>query len=203
MILQPGQYIQSGQRNRHEVKRKRIRLMQLRLADYPYTQLTQQVMAHYLPMWDWRWAPAQLWQESAWKPDASNPSGALGIAQFMPDTWGDMIEQLDFPADALRTDPQYAIPAYAHYMAQLRGVWTHVNRPEDDRRRLAMAAYNAGTGHIVKAQRLANNASDYATIVAQLARVTGLANAHQTTDYVIKIEQWFKQLAGTPPTTQE
>jgi membrane-bound lytic murein transglycosylase MltF len=159
-----------------------------------FDSLIKTAANQFLPMWDWRWLKAQYMQESGLDPSAVNQTtGAAGIAQFMPATWRDVVKQLDFPEDVQATDPQYAIPAGAHYMELMRHMWT-APRSEDDRRRLAQASYNAGFGHILRAQSLAGGAADYASIIAQLPRITGAANAKQTTDYVTKIERYFEQM---------
>lgn len=78
-----------------------------------------------------------LYQESRYRDDiisgaTPSPTGALGIAQFMPDTAAEL--GID------PTDPAQAIPAAARYLAQLYGMfgdWT-----------AALAAYNWGLGNV-------------------------------------------------------
>lgn len=172
------------------------------LTDFPYLDLLRQVMARYLPQWDWLYGPAQLWQESRWQPDAVSPVGAQGLAQFMPGTWADMRRDLRFPEGALATNPVYAIPAYGYYMRKMRNVWDspHVQRSEDERRQLAMACYNCGTGNILKAQRLAHDSPRYADIIAALPGVAGV-DWRQTTDYVRLIEQHYAALKAQEDVT--
>ncbi|MCW2960177.1 MAG: Lytic transglycosylase catalytic [Thermoleophilia bacterium] len=76
----------------------------------------------------------QMAAESGFQPCAGSPAGAIGIAQIMPETargWG-----VDpwVPADAL----QAAAKAMAKYERQLGSY------------RLALAAYNAGTGAVAR-----------------------------------------------------
>lgn len=76
---------------------------------------------------------AQLQQESGFDPGARSPAGALGIAQFMPETarrYG-----LRDPRD-----PDAAIDAQAHLMHDLLARFGSVP--------LALAAYNAGPGRV-------------------------------------------------------
>lgn len=175
----------------------------LKIADCPFAAQIRSAMTAYLPMWDWRWGAAQLWQESSWIPTATNKgSGAKGLGQFLDGTWADVAEQLGFPADASPYDPAYAIPAYAFYMKQMRLEWSHVPRSEDERRKLTQASYNAGLGNILHAQRLVQqsggNFNDAMTILAALPQVTGPANAQQTLDYVLNIAKWFGDLSTGP-----
>jgi membrane-bound lytic murein transglycosylase MltF len=146
----------------------------------------------WLPDWDWQWLKAQACAESALNPKAVSGVGAKGLFQHMPDTWTDCAIKLRFPLTASPFDPQYSIPAGIYYMAVMRNSWA-APRSEDDRRKLAQASYNAGFGNILKAQKLAGGAADWATISLKLPRVTGPQNAKQTTDYVTRIAGFYWQ----------
>lgn len=74
-----------------------------------------------------------IWKESRFDPDAVSPKGAAGIAQFMPGTARD--RGLEDPFD-----PRSAIPATAHYLADLRKEFGNLG--------LAAAAYNAGPNRV-------------------------------------------------------
>lgn len=153
--------------------------------------------ASYLPGTDWRLLKAQLMQESGLRTDAKSSAGAEGIAQFMSPTWSDMKPILRKELgilDASPFNPSHAIPACAIYMRKMWDTWTSP-RPELDRYCLALASYNAGTGNILKAQKLGNGANDYASIITQLHRVTGPSNAHETRTYVEKIFSYWGQYA--------
>ena len=82
-------------------------------------------------------------------------------------------------------------------MGTLRRQW-RAERSEDDRRRLAQASYNAGLGNMLQAQILAKGAADYASIAAQLHRVTGADHAKETRDYVARIERIYNELRPAP-----
>lgn len=144
---------------------------------------------------DWRIYKAQLWQESRHRPDVTSGAGAMGIAQFMPKTWADMLKspKLGLPPTASAYDPKWAIPAGAFYMLKLYNGWT-APRPEADRICLALASYNAGFGNILKAQKRAGGVTDYASIIDALPRVTGEDNAEETTEYVELILGYYKQM---------
>lgn len=152
-----------------------------------------------IPM-DWRFGKAQLIAESNLDPNARSPVGALGLAQFMPDTWGDVCEECDMVGADVR-NPTYAIVGFGHYMQQMWNKWTSP-RPALDRLHLAQAAYNAGIGNIVRAQHWAQMATDYLSIIAKLDAVTGLANAEQTRNYVTRIGAVYLTLTdATLPAT--
>jgi soluble lytic murein transglycosylase-like protein len=164
-------------------------------------------MLKYLPDVNWLWGKAQLIAESGLNPHAQSPVGAIGIAQFMPDTWDvDVRQHFGWDRDeAEPTDPEYAIPAYAWYMRQLWDRWT-ARRTPGDRLKLAQASYNAGFGNIAAAQRWARAGAlsppnDYDSIIAALPHITGRDNALETITYVQRIERIYNELAvGTQPT---
>jgi soluble lytic murein transglycosylase-like protein len=141
----------------------------------------------------WVWWKAQLCAESQLDPAAQSPALAMGIAQFMAPTWRDMKRELSLPADATPFQPEHAIRAGAYYMGKLIRTWK-APRSIEDRRRLAQASYNAGSGNIIDAQRLAEAAADYDTIIAQLHRVTGDEHAAETRGYVERIERYYNEL---------
>jgi soluble lytic murein transglycosylase-like protein len=74
-----------------------------------------------------------IWQESKLRDDAVSPVGALGIAQFMPQTA--MASGLDDPFD-----PFQAIPASARLLRELRTQFGNLG--------YAAAAYNAGARRV-------------------------------------------------------
>jgi len=77
----------------------------------------------------------QIAQESSFNPRAVSPAGALGIAQFMPDT------AKRFGIDPL--NPSQAIPAAAKYVARNRDMF-------GGNLGLALAGYNWGEGNVQK-----------------------------------------------------
>ncbi|WP_273036842.1 transglycosylase SLT domain-containing protein [Schwartzia succinivorans] len=94
---------------------------------------------------------AQIQLESNWNPRAVSSAGALGIAQFMPETaagWG--IDPFDV---------EQALDASAHYMSNLYEVFGDWN--------YALAAYNGGQYSIDKNEPLPGWAMDYVKGVHQ------------------------------------
>lgn len=96
---------------------------------------------------------AQLDKESGWNPRAVSPAGAQGIAQFMPGTWASA--GVDGNRDGKRDpfDPADAIPAQARLMCALAkdaAGWVKAGRVRGDVLTVALAAYNAGPGNVLK-----------------------------------------------------
>jgi membrane-bound lytic murein transglycosylase F len=96
---------------------------------------------------DWRLMAAQAYQESLFDPDARSWAGAKGLFQLMPSTGLELgLENLD--------DPDAGIHAGIRYMHQiLERLEPRV--PLKHRLRFALAAYNAGFGHLQDARRIA------------------------------------------------
>jgi membrane-bound lytic murein transglycosylase MltF len=153
------------------------------------------ISAHtfFLLPFDWRLLKAQLIAESALNPQATSAVGAMGLAQFMPDTWAEMLDKVNMPADTSPFNAEASIHCCGFYMESLIKQWSSP-RPEIDRYCLALASYNAGLGNILKAQKLAKS-DRYHEIIAQLPKVTGDDNAKQTSDYVSRImATWSKMV---------
>ena len=97
---------------------------------------------------DWRLIAAQMFQESGFNPDARSWVGAVGLMQVMPRTAG----QVGVASDL--DDPETNIRAGTRYLA-----WLRERFEEDlsvrDRTWFTLAAFNAGTGHVRDARRLA------------------------------------------------
>lgn len=97
---------------------------------------------------DWRLVVAQMYQESGFDPATVSFAGAKGLLQVMPRT-----------AEALGVDParlhepDVGIRAGVEYLA-----WTRARFPElpvGEQLKFALAAYNAGAGHVRDGRRLA------------------------------------------------
>lgn len=148
-----------------------------------------------LPL-DWRMTKAQLVAESGLNPIARSPVDAVGLAQFMPETWREVMDQLNMPLNTSRTDPEASIIACAHYMSSLIKKWKSP-RPEIDRYCFALASYNAGMGNILKAQKRATEKRAFASVIAELPHITGPDNAKQTHDYVKRILSVYHNLVAS------
>ena len=96
---------------------------------------------------DWRLIVSQMYQESRFDTDAKSWAGAQGLMQVLPRT------ALELGVEDLQ-DPIQGITAGVIYLASLRDRF----EPElsvRDRLWFALAAYNAGMGHVRDARRLA------------------------------------------------
>lgn len=147
----------------------------------------------YTPEYPWYWNKAQLIAESNLNPNARSPVGAMGLGQFMPNTWKDMERQLKIAGSAY--SPSLSIQANAYYMRQLRNQFKR-DRPEYDKHSLALASYNAGLGNILKAQREGGNSLMYSPMINSLPKITGSANARETRTYVNRIWEYIDILKG-------
>lgn len=110
-----------------------------------YDELLQQRSAQY--GLDWRLMAAQAYQESRFDPEAKSWVGAQGLFQVMPATGREM-------GFSRLHDPDEGVHAGVRYMSWLieqfdKGI------PFKHRMRFALAAYNAGKGHVDDARRLA------------------------------------------------
>lgn len=159
------------------------------LANDQHDRIIKRAAETYLPGIDWRLWKAQIKQESQFNCNAVSPVGAQGCAQIMPGTMRDIIRLSGINGSAF--DPEIGIMAGAFYMARQRAIFK-APRPEVDRHNLAMAAYNAGAGNIIKAQKLVGNPPGWEPVAQALPRITG-HHAKETQDYVVKIRGYYKR----------
>lgn len=159
-----------------------------------YDDIIKSSWRRYLPQYHWGVGWAQMIQESAGRADAVSPVGAVGLAQFMPGTWDDMIKAGVVPKGTPRRDARYSLQAQAYYMRQLTRTWSS-KRSDHDRIRLALASYNAGAGNLIKSQRKCGGPVEYEAIMKCLHLVTG-HHAKETRGYVPHIERHYKRRFG-------
>lgn len=115
----------------------------------PYDELVKTYAEEY--GFDWRLLVAQMYEESRFDPKAESWAGAKGLMQLMPETaqhFGiDDPETLYHPEVSIKTGVEYI-----H--------WVHKRLDDEElavaeRFWFALAAYNAGLGHVYDARRLA------------------------------------------------
>lgn len=146
----------------------------------------------YLPGVDADLLKAQCWQESRFKENAVSPVGAAGVCQFMPGTWKDASRALRLPSGTSVFHVEYNIQAAAYYMGVQYSTWKSP-RPPEDRHNLALASYNAGAGHLIKAQTKCGGPRLYKDIIKCLPQVTG-RHSTETINYVIFIRRFYADL---------
>lgn len=135
------------------------------------------------------WFIAQATQESRFNASAVSPVGALGIAQFMPETAEMVANELAqhemFKNGFDRSDINQSIWAQVYYMNKLFGTWSW-KRSTTSKMQLALASYNAGIGNILKAQKVSGDKKHWIEIKSSLHKVTG-RHSKETTKYVSNI----------------
>ncbi|MFA7331004.1 MAG: transglycosylase SLT domain-containing protein [Candidatus Delongbacteria bacterium] len=145
---------------------------------------------------DWRWWKAQAIAESALDSTARSWCGAQGVMQVMPGTWSDLAPKLGL------TNPwevRQSIQAGIYYDARMWAIWK-APRPLEERIAFTLASYNAGAGHILKAQRLVpagGSNNEWTPVAARLHLVTG-KHAGETRGYVTRIQRLHVRLSHPP-----
>lgn len=143
-----------------------------------------------MPLVDWRLWKAQVKAESAFKAGAVSPVGAMGLSQIMPATFADIGRKAGIKGNPF--DPETNLMAGAWYLARQRAIFKQ-KRSDKDRHDLAMAAYNAGAGSIIKAQQLAGNNPEWQPVADKLHLVAG-RHSKETIDYVTKIRAFHRTM---------
>jgi soluble lytic murein transglycosylase-like protein len=153
-----------------------------------YDRLIERSANTFMPSIDWRLWKAQVKAESAFKHDAVSPVGAMGLSQIMPQTFKEIAEKSGIKGNVF--DPEINLMRGSWYMARMRNIFK-APRPDRERHNLAMASYNAGAGHIIKAQQLAGNPAEWQPVADKLHLVTG-KHAEETRNYVTKINRYYR-----------
>lgn len=151
-----------------------------------YDDLFKRFSAEFFgPAFDWTWFKVQAYCESLLNPLAVSDAGAVGIMQLMPGTSSEMAVRLNICDSPY--DPEFNIRCGIAYDRRMWNVW----KKEDgiERLRFMFASYNAGPGHIIKAQRLAAIKNKWASVSAHLYKITGDDDAPETIGYVRRIEK--------------
>ncbi len=97
--------------------------------------------------WDWRLIASVAYQESKFNPNVQGFGGAYGMMQFMPGTGPKYGVYPDSP-------PETQIMGGTRKLMADEKAWIEIKDPLE-RKKFALASYNAGRGHIMDAQRLA------------------------------------------------
>lgn len=99
---------------------------------------------YFGPRFDWTWFKAQAIAESRLIPSARNPSGARGLMQIMPATFGEI--RRANPEMASVDEAHWNIAAGIWYDRYLYERWERFKA--DERLYFTFASYNAGLGGI-------------------------------------------------------
>jgi len=145
---------------------------------------------YYLPTSDWKLLKSQCIVESNLNPIAISPVGARGVCQFMPATFSDVERKLKVVGDPF--DPRLNIQFAGYYMMNMQKFWNS-NRPDVDRKNLAMASYNAGAGNLHKAQKKCVGSILFSEIMQCLPCITGHHHI-ETKNYVKRIRKTHYKL---------
>lgn len=112
----------------------------------PFDELVKAAVAEH--GFDWRLVVSQMYQESGFDPGEVSFAGARGLMQVLPRT----AREVGIDGDAL-ADPARGIEAGVRYLSWTRERFEAL--PLAEQRWFALAAYNAGVGHVRDARRLA------------------------------------------------
>jgi len=166
----------------------------------PYDDLVRRFAGAYGI--DWLLLLAQVYQESRFDPDAKSWAGAHGLLQVLPET------ARQFGYSKLE-EPENGLEAGAEYLSWLMQRF----EPELDiaeRTWFALAAYNAGIGHLRDARKLAqqqgldpdvwfNNVEKAMLLLSQRKYYSnaryGYVRGEEPVDYVRKIRDRYKAYA--------
>jgi len=100
--------------------------------------------------WDWQLLAAMAYRESRFDSTVVSRKGAQGIMQIMPRT----AARLGLDTSHVMDDH---IAAAVRYLNKLDTMWMRAIPDRERRLRFVLASYNAGPGHIIDAQRLAQH----------------------------------------------
>jgi membrane-bound lytic murein transglycosylase F len=153
---------------------------------------------------DWRLLAAMSYQESQWNAKAISPTGVQGLMMLTKITANELgVED--------RLDPVQSIFGGAEYFRKLLNRFPE-GIPEEDRNWQALAAYNAGWGHLLDARRFARwdgeNPNDWYVVKKYLPKLQhkrwyskstyGYApGGRQSLEYVKNIKLYYAALVFT------
>ena len=131
--------------------------------------------------WDWRLLAAQTFQESRFKPNARSWAGAQGLLQLMPATAREVNVANPY-------DPEENVAGAVRYLEWLTDTyWEEKIADPKERIKFILASYNAGSGHVMDAQRLTEKYGGDPTVWADVAYwLLQKSNAEYYNDPVVK-----------------
>lgn len=132
-----------------ETRERMVQLLEHRIVGEvlsPFDGTTKTVAERY--EFDWRLITSQMYQESLFEPTALSHAGAIGLLQVLPSTAKDLAVE---PSRLLH--PDVAIETGVRYLHWIRKQFQEFSPSEQHW--FALAAYNAGIGHVKDARKLA------------------------------------------------
>ena len=108
---------------------------------------------------DWRLLMAVMRKESRFHPKAESHRGAEGLMQIMPVTQSQIADELGFDEDDFQR-PHTNIRGGIYYLGKIYRSFEGQGISGEDRLRMTLAAYNAGTGRIADARAMAKYMND-------------------------------------------
>jgi soluble lytic murein transglycosylase-like protein len=146
------------------------------------------------PAYDWRIFKAQSMTESNLNPDAVSHVGARGLMQLMPSTYDEI--RTRNPHFGQINDPEWNIAAGIYYNRLLYRQWSP-KIADTDLKPFMFGSYNAGSGTILRAQKVAIGKSLdehlWFNIRSVAPEVRGWRH-RETLDYVERIEFSFRRM---------
>ncbi len=161
--------------------------------------------------WDWRLLASLIYQESQFNPSRKSWAGAMGLMQIMPRT-AKRYGLTDY------YNPEKNMEAGVQHLKHLQQTWKGI--PDSTNRlKFILAAYNAGTGHVADAQRLAHkygknpdqwdgHVAEYLLLKSEPGYYNdkivryGFLRGHETYNYVrnilIRYGHYMKNIPDTP-----
>ncbi|MCW5898926.1 MAG: transglycosylase SLT domain-containing protein [Flavobacteriales bacterium] len=100
--------------------------------------------------WGWELLAAMAYRESRFDSTVTSRMGAQGIMQIMPRTG----RKLGLDSSSAMSDH---VAAAVRYLNKLDTMWMRAVPDREQRLRFVLGSYNAGPGHIIDAQRLAES----------------------------------------------
>ena len=134
---------------------------------------------------DWHYLEAQCYQESLFEPAAVSAAGAIGLCQFLPSTFQEVMSRMGWD-HVSPYSPKASIIAAGAYMEWLLRKWT-AERSQLERLRFGWASYNCGFGCVLKAQSKANGSIFSALVWPHLPQ--------ETQTYTRKIEYYHREFS--------
>ena len=145
----------------------------------------------YKTFYSYKIIKAQSITESNLNPMAVSQVGAMGLMQIMPATERQLKNELKINTQKAAFNIEQSIKMGVFYDYKLFNNWK-AKRELKDRYQLTFASYNAGIGHLIKAQQKCQ-CNDYNGIIKELPHITGI-HSKETIDYVKRIFDNYEKI---------